>query len=440
MKKTALVLTLAFLVSVSVFAGGGAEAQPKAPKSTGPVEIVFLINSVKPYDTAIPEMMKKFEELNPDIKVKIEMMPTQNLWELVEIKLGAKESTPDALFTDSPLISSYVMKNYLEPLDSYFTDAEKAQYLDAARNISTVNGVLYSAPFVNSTQVLYYNTEIFDQMGVPRLSKDPKDRLTWEELVEVAKKVTIDEDKDGVPEVFGLGISQISRPYQMLTMPLSKGGANIGKDGLTVEGILTTDAWISATQFMSDLFNVYKVSPKGVSASDMLAYFPSGKVAMLLGPDYNAKAYSENKDLKWDYAPYPYFAGGKPVTPTGSWHLSINKNSKNKEAAAKLIKFLTLEEYNKDFFEMDGHLPTNRKTMEYIQSSEKYQTWPFDIFDLLVYESANTAVPRPASPGYLEYEQLLTNAFEDIRNGADPRQTLSDAEVRIDRMLQKYTR
>lgn len=440
MKKTTLVLILVFLVSVSMFAGGGTESKPKAQGAAGPVEIVFLINSVKPYDTAIPEMMKKFEELNPDIKVKIEMMPTQNLWELVEIKLGARESTPDALFTDSPLISSYVMKNYLEPLDSYFTDAEKAQYLDAARDISTVNGVLYSAPFVNSSQVLYYNTEIFDKMGVPHLSKDPKDRLTWEELVEVAKKVTIDEDNDGVPEVFGLGISQISRPYQMLTMPLSKGGTAIGKDGLTVEGIFTTDAWISATQFMSDLFNVHKVSPKGVSASDMLAYFPSGKVAMLIGPDYNARAYSENKDLKWDYAPYPYFAGGKAITPTGSWHLSINKNSKNKEAAARLIKFLTLAEYNKDFFELDGHLPTNRKTLEYIQNSPKYQAWPFNIFDLLVYESATTAVPRPASPGYLEYEQLLTNAFEDIRNGANPRQTLADTEVRIDRMLQKYTR
>ncbi len=156
------------------------------------------------------------------------MMPTQNLWELVEIKLGAKESTPDALFTDSPLISSYVMKNYLEPLDQYYTEAEKAQYVDVARQISTVDGKLYSAPLVNSSQVLYYNTAIFDQLGIPRLSKDPKDRLTWEALVELAKKVTIDQNNDGTPEVFGLGISQISRPYQMLTMPLSEGGQAIG--------------------------------------------------------------------------------------------------------------------------------------------------------------------------------------------------------------------
>ena len=431
-RKTALFL----MVFLLVFAVGCTKRISVGEATT---EIVFLSNSVKPYDTAIPIMIAEFEKQNPNIKVKVEMLPTKSLWEAVEIKLSSKEPTPDVLFIDSPLTTTYVAKGYIDSLNDRFSADELAQYVDVCRQYGTVNGKLYAAPFVNSSQVLYYNTRLFDEAGIEHLSKDPEKRLTWEELVEIAKKLTIDKDGDGVPEVFGLGIAQISRPYQMLTMPESLGGKAIGKDGLTVSGILTDDAWITSCQFISDLFNVHKVTPKGVSASDMLAYFPSEKLAMLIGPDYNHLAYSKNENLTWDYAPYPYFRNGKPVTPTGSWSLGINKSSKNKDAAAKFIKFLTLYPSCIEWFNLDGHLPANKRTLEYIADNEKFTKWPFDIFTLINYESRNTAIPRPLSPGYLEYESLLTNAFEDIRNGGDVKAILENTEISVDRMLRKYT-
>ena len=55
-----------------------------------------------------------------------------------------------------------------------------------------------------------------------------------------------------------------------------------------------------------------------------------------------------------------------------------------------------------------------------------------------MYESKNTAIPRPLSAGYLEYESMLTTAFEDIRNGADVKSTLEEAETKINRALKKY--
>ncbi len=439
MKKYLFAISTVLLIGGILFAAGTQEPQSQKPvESTGGVtEITFLSSSVKPYDTAMPQMIAEFEKQNPDIKVKLEQLPTKSIWEVVEVKLGSKESTPDVLFTDSPLVTAYVTKGYLEPLSKYFSSEELAQYVDVCREYGSVDGTLYAAPLVNSSQVLYYNTKMFDDAGIPRLSKDPADRLTWEEVVELAKKLTIDKDNDGNPEVFGLGISQISRPYQMLTMPESYGGKAIGEGGMSVSGVLTDEAWLKAGQFIYDIFNVEKVSPKGVSASDMLAYFPSEKIAMLIGPDYNHLAYSKT-DMAWDYAPYPYFADGVPVTPTGSWSLGVNKSSKNKEAAIRLIKFLTLTPGCIDWFNMDGHLPSNKATLEYINAEPKYNEWPFDIFQLINFESNNTAIPRPSSAGYLEYESMLTNAFEDIRNGGDVKAILTNAETLIDRTLRKY--
>ncbi len=438
-RKFAFLVCLALSAAV-LFAGGSSEApaaETASAPSSGKTQLTLLSNSVKPYDTAIPAIIEEFEKQNPDIEVTIEMLPTKNLLEVVEVKLGSGEKTPDVLFVDAPMVMAYATKGYLEPLDEYYTEEEKAQYVDACREYGTVDGTFYAAPFVNSCQVLYYNTRMFDELGIPHLSKDPADRLTWEELVELAKKLTIDKDGDGTPEVFGLGISQISRPYQMLTMPESLGGQPIGDDG-TVTGVLTTDAWIEACQFIQDIFNTWNVSPKGVSASDMLAYFVSERVAMLVGPDYNYLSYSQNPEMTWDYAPYPYFEDGVPVTPTGSWSLGINSKSENKDAAARLIRFLTLNPVCIEWFKMDGHLPANKTTIEYVLSEPIYDEWPYTIFELTMYESANTAVARPLTPGYLEYESMLTTAFEDIRNGADIRSTLEQAEVRIDRAISRY--
>jgi len=440
MKKALSLLLALLIVPAFLFAGGSTESATvtEGAKSGGVTEITLLSNSVKPHDTAIPKMVEAFEAQNPDVKVKIEMLPTKNLLEVVEVKLGSGEKTPDVLYVDAPMVTAYAVKNYLMPLDEYFTPEEMDQYVEVCKAYGTVDGKFYAAPFVNSSQVLYYNTRMFQEAGIEPLSKDPNERLTWEELVEIAKKLTIDSDNDGNPEVFGLGIAQVSRPYQILSMPESKGGDAIGEGGLTVDGVFTSDAWISAGEFYQKLFNEYKVCPKGVSASDMLAYFVSEKVAMLIGPDYNHLAYSQNKDLTWDYAPYPYFEGGKVATPTGSWSLGVNKASKNVEASVRLIKFLTLYPTCIDWFEMDGHLPSNKNTLKYIEENEKYTKWPFDIFSLLKYESDNTAVARPLSVGYLEYESMLTSAFEDIRNGADVRSTFEQTEAKLNRTLQKY--
>ncbi|MCK9349511.1 MAG: hypothetical protein M0P41_11280, partial [Sphaerochaeta sp.] len=80
MKKIIEIASLLLLVSGIIFAGGATEhpaiSTDKAT-SSGVTEIVFLSSSVKPYDVAMPIMIANFEKENPDIKVKLEMLPTK---------------------------------------------------------------------------------------------------------------------------------------------------------------------------------------------------------------------------------------------------------------------------------------------------------------------------------------------------------------------------
>ena len=77
------------------------------------------------------------------------------------------------------------------------------------------------------------------------------------------------------------------------------------------------------------------------------------------------------------------------------------------------------------------------------------QCWPNSLEDPANAEFPNQAFvvaagespyvePRPLTVGYLEYEEILSDAFEDIRNGADVADTLSQAAGRIQREMDKY--
>jgi ABC-type glycerol-3-phosphate transport system substrate-binding protein len=399
---------------------------------------VFLLLVVSTISSVMPKMIKAFEEKNPGIKVKIEYYPNPQILQVTEVKLAAKSKTPDILFTDVPLVSAYTLRGYLAPLNKYFKSSEKNQWVPAALKAVTVNKKIMAAPLNTSTLILYYNKKLFAENGIAPLSKDPNKRLTYEQLVELAKKLTIDRNGDGTNEVWGFCFTQVNRTYQLLPLPQSLGAKVISPDGLKTKGIINSKKWITAFQFYQDLFNKYKVAPKGISSAETVNFFKSGKLAMMLGVDYQAKTIEETSNLDWDYAPAPYFAGGKPVTATGSWCMGLNTYSENKAAAVKFMRFLTTVPGSIDWFKADGHLSPNKKTLEYIANHQNYQKFPLDIMKLANYEAAHTAVPRPVIPGYLEYDQTLTAAFEDIRNGSNVKQTLTNAANKIDQMLLKY--
>jgi ABC-type glycerol-3-phosphate transport system substrate-binding protein len=433
MKKFVLALAV-FLAAAVVFAGGGQETMA----ATGKTDIVFLTNAYAHYTEALPKYLATFEAAHPDVHVLPESYPYSKLLELIELKLSAQTEEPDVLFVDVPLTSAYTAKGYIEPLDKYFSAAEKKDWVPAALAASMVGGKLMSAPLNNSSQIIFYNTKHFKDKGLQMLPKDPEDRLTWAETLELAQKLTVDADRDGTNEVFGFCMQQVNRPYQLLAMPQSLGGKAISDDGLSVAGIIDSPAWIEAFGFYQNLFNKWNVSPKGIGSGETSNYFTSGKITMFLGTDFNVGGINATEGLEWDYSAHPYFAKGVPVTPTGSWHLGINKYSKKKDAAAKLVKYATGREGCIGWFKTDLHLNPNKVALDYIATADEYKEFPWTMYRLIIYETQHTAIGRPVTPGYLEYEQILTTAFEDIRNGADVEATLKGAVPRIDRLLEKY--
>jgi multiple sugar transport system substrate-binding protein len=65
-------------------------------------------------------------------------------------------------------------------------------------------------------------------------------------------------------------------------------------------------------------------------------------------------------------------------------------------------------------------------------------TFNSDMWRIVAKELEGTALPRPATPGFREYEDVLRVALRDIQSGGNVQQALSAAAQKIDREIAKY--
>jgi multiple sugar transport system substrate-binding protein len=229
----------------------------------------------------------------------------------------------------------------------------------------------------------------------------------------------------------------------MLAVPQSMGaGSGVSPDGLSVKGYLDNDGWLKAMTWWYNVNNVWNISPKGVAPSETPAVFSAGNVGVFVGGTWNIPSFVEAQKagrLDFDILPHPYFKGGKPVTGTNSWHLAVSPYSKNPAEAWSFIKYMTSDQIMADRFKSIGQLVANRVMTDVLNKDPKYRSFPWTSYkDIVAYELANTAVPRPATPFWLEFEDQVGKAFEDVRNGADPKDTLNRSVQILERAAQKY--
>lgn len=417
------------------------------------VVLNFVWRSDAQSEAMVP-VIEEFEATHPGVRVNLEGYPFRQLFETIEIRMQASSPDIDILAVDSPLTSSYTVRGFLHPLNDYFSEEEIANtWVEAAVGAGSWDGQFMSAPVNNSTQFLYFNRRYFEEQGVepppalvPGAGGSPElieevtgSRWTWDQIADAAQQLTLDTDDDGRTDVWGFHFHQVNRPYQILALPESLEQPSVSEDGLTTDGYLNSEKWIQAATFYRDLFNTLEVSPTGVASEQSSELFSSGGAAMYLATASQMPLFLEVSDLDFGMAAHPYFEEGRVATPTGSWHVGVSAFSEHKDEAAEFVKFLTASsEGSQIWYDAYGDFPATQELLDFIETSEETSEFPDSAYRLAVHEARNTAVPRPQTPGYLEFEDILSTTLEDIRNGAEPEQALNAAVERIDRGLERY--
>lgn len=415
-----------FLAGMGVLAlsltacGGGDEGT--AADASGDMSGEISFSATFPADAVAPAI-EAFNEEYPDVEVSYEELPFNDLNDVIQTRVGSGDSTPDIYAADQPRIAGLVDDELLMDISDDYEDADEL-FDPSTVEVSTVDDSLYAAPINTSTVVLYYNEELLEQADLEFPSKDPEDRMTWEELADVAA-----EAQSGGAN-YGFQIFRVSQIFQMQPLPESLGGGSgMNTDVEPHEPELTNDAWVESMQFFQDLHED-GVAPRGVAAEETPELFASGDLAFFLGTTAHHDTWANDLDFDYGIAPHPYFEDGEPVTPTGAWSLGINPSTDNEQIARAFVRFVTATpEGSQAWADGVGNIPANLETQQVYFEDELYaDDDEYSTADLMDHELNNTARNRARTPQFIEFETVLGNTFEDIRNGQDPEVALENAE------------
>lgn len=420
--RTIRFAALAATTALTVAACGGSD---ESTDSSAPADdssdssdtvVVSFVGPEAP--EAMEPVIEAFEAANPNIDVQYESVPFNDLNSLIQTRLGSGDSDPDVFTVDSPRTEAFVSRGLLAELDAD-TDGMLQQ---SAVDAGTIDGSLYALPISTSTQLLYYNVDLLEAAGLPIPSEDPADRLTWEAIRDNA----VQAQTAGAE--FGLMLDQVNRYYQLQPLVESAGGGS-GVESGTLEIDVTNDGWVKAMEFYGGIFED-GIAPRGVPVEQSPDVFANGQVAYWVGGPWWLPKMAETEGLNFGVAAHPFFEGGTEVTPTGAWGWGVSASSDVTDEATQFIEFAALDSVGALATAQGFPLPpANNETFATYYAEN--QVVP-GVESLIEYELANTAVSRPRTKGYVEFEEFMGTAFEDIRNGADAAAALADAQSAIE--------
>lgn len=387
--------------------------------------------------TAMQAVVDAYSAGHPDIKINLQPYPFAQFFQVADLRLRSKDAGIDIVYVDAPLVASYSSRGFLSPIDPAI---DTASLVPGSVDAGKYDGTLYALPVNNSAQVLYYNKKLFADAGIAApegltagatATQAQVDELastkrwTWEQVADAAQKLT--KRDNGRTTQWGFTVEQFGELYQLQPFGESLGTDVIGPDGYTAKGYLDSEAWTKAATYWSNLYNEWAVSPKSLGYGEAAQLFGNGQLAMFAGGTWNLPILSAT-GVDYGVAPYPYFEGGKALTPTGSWYIGVNAASANQAESFDFVKYLTTsDEGTRVWFKALNQLPTYKPLLDEISNSADFDAFPNDVFRMGVYDSLNTAKVRPVTAAYGQLQDAFRTAFVDIANGVPVKDALTSA-------------
>lgn len=307
-----------------------------------------------PEESAIVERsLRAFEAAHPGVKVRrINPGDSGSFATKLQTMLASGEP-PDVFYVPFEKVPHWSSIGLLEPLDQrIIDDAQRGAtnaidlstffpaVVDAFRFDGTRGGrgVLYGVPKDFTTVGFYYNKDLFRRAGVPF----PKDDWTWDDFIDAARRIGSINDDQGRPCVG----SEFVTWSAMIRAYLRTEGFDVRGDDF--DDLRTSDPEVLRVldRLRSWRHGEQRTLTSGTSKlTGGAAGFVDGRLGMT-GPfgRWIVPEYQRIRDFEWDFAPLPRGVGRAPsnIVLTVAW--GISRQSRHKEEAWDLVRWLTSPE------------------------------------------------------------------------------------------------
>ena len=281
--KKILAAALALAMSLSLVACGAKD------NADGPVELKVIAAQ---YGTQTADWWaqyeKDFEAANEGIDLVVDVVSWNDIYTVVNTRVANGEA-PDILNID--VFADYQADDLLLPAKDYVSEETYAKMYPSFLEQSVVDGTVWAVPDLASARALYYNVDIFKEVGV-------EVPTTWDELTDVCKKIA-DHYKG---EVYPWGVDMTTDEGQaaFAYYTWNNGGGFVDADG---NWTLNSEENVEAIQYAIDLVkNGYtNTDPATQTRYDLQDLFGAGKLAMVIGPN-SIPTYVSDKGMSVNYA------------------------------------------------------------------------------------------------------------------------------------------
>jgi multiple sugar transport system substrate-binding protein len=359
-KLLALIVCLIMVIYIAACSSPAGENKPDAKQATAsptsnatatsakkePVKLRFTFWGSPKEKKAVEDAIASFEKKYDWVKVESIYIPTAEFLTKLNAMIAGGEA-PDLSYSQA-----WNLKMGEDGLIYNFNDLIKNDPTIKAGDFLKYGWWNWApdksaGPYQSAvTPTLMYNAEIFEKSGLSMPPTKAENAWNWDQFVEVAKKLTIDQNGKNAADPgfdpakiaqYGVQFSTAWSSY--MPMVLSNGGDYLTPDGKEF-GLSKPEA-TDAIQKIADLINVYHVSPSPVQASSLPApatALQSKKVAMVVDGSFNHLDLSQ-AGFKWGVGVLPKIKTYKTFFYGGT--LIIFKSTKHLDETYLLYKWIT---------------------------------------------------------------------------------------------------
>ncbi|MFE6974466.1 ABC transporter substrate-binding protein [Streptomyces sp. NPDC057682] len=287
--------------------------------------------------TAAPDHLKdlarleaSFEKAHPDIDIRVQAFPFDQYFTQLQTSV-AGGTAPDVFELNQDNFAAYADSGALADLDDRVeAGGVKDHFTASSLSAFAYRGTQYGLPSSFSTELLFYNKDLFDRAGVAYPTAD----WTWEDERKAAERIRALGDG-----VFG----DFQHPsYLEFTKALAQnGGSVLSKDGRKVafdspQGVAAA-AWLTG--------KVGTTMPTQAQMGGATDYdtklFTEGKLGMWHSGSWFFPAVAESGPKRWDVALEPAATPDRKANSVFQNTLALSGQSRAADASWEWMRYLT---------------------------------------------------------------------------------------------------
>lgn len=349
----------------------------------GAIRITFWHAMGGPLGEVLQELIREFNETHPGIEVvPVSMGNYRALSQKIMASVMA-DNPPSLAQAYETWTAQLIRGQAIVPLDSLmelddsFTRENWMDFYEVFRKTNTFEGRVYSFPFNKSVPVIYYNTELFDSLGLSPAT-------TWEEQRELLANLAFDHNSDGDffddNDRWGTGFSVSVWMYECLLV--QNGGSLISGD--STRTAFSSREGIEALEYLVGLIHTDKTAYLSTGFEHQKE-FAEGRVGLVQG-SVTSLAFMERDMERRQSSGLPVFHIGVAPLPMGSQKgilisgtnvvIFRSGNSDQVEAAWEFVKWFSEPQQQARWFAGTGYLPARISSLDQPHVEDRFERYP----------------------------------------------------------------